>query len=296
MNIHTRLVLFLSDPCYCTTHYKDTEYAGSLTPSRSSHSHTLFPSTQNMDYHYHIGSHQSTLHATTDYDRLSLFLKENSVQKDGRSDEQGLFVRRSLFGKGNGKGVGVRHQLDSHRFWFLQDFANMRRIAISVRLSRVEHPKWCFAAALTAARVALGAALHAHSSAARGRVNEIDFLTTRIENRKGRDAVVAVLLDCSECLSTRSDRDFLVAAALATSHTATGRAIDREELSVRTEFLHAHLERVNGRAAHATKAVSVFERLSHLGVTDKVLEFGFGFTTQALLNPAATGLADCDVS
>jgi hypothetical protein len=86
----------------------------------------------------------------------------------------------------------------------------------------------------------------------------------------------------------------LVAAALASSRHATGRAIDREELCVGTELLNAHLEWVNGRAANAATKVTLFERLSHFGVTDEVLEFSFGFATQALLDTAATGLANCN--
>jgi hypothetical protein len=171
----------------------------------------------------------------------------------------------------------------------------MNRIAIGIRLSRGKDPEWNLAAALATARVTFGANIHADSSHAGRRVNEIKFLTTRSEHRKGRDAVVAVLLDASEFLSTRSDRHFLVAAALATSCRATGRAIDREELSVGTKLLYAHLERVNGRATDAATEVSIFERLSHLLVTDEVLEFSFGFATQALLEPAATGLANCKV-
>jgi hypothetical protein len=99
----------------------------------------------------------------------------------------------------------------------------MRRIAIGIRLSRVKDPEWNLAAALATARVTFSAAIHAYSSTARGRMNLIEFLTTRSGDREGRDAVVAVLLDVSEFLSTRRDRDFLVAAALATSRRATGR-------------------------------------------------------------------------
>jgi hypothetical protein len=167
----------------------------------------------------------------------------------------------------------------------------MRSIATGIGLSSGKDPKGNLAAPLTA-RVAFRANLHAHTTTARGRVNLIDRLTSTIGHRKGWDAVVAVLRDSSEGLSTRSDRDLLVAATLATSARATKRAIDREELRVSAEFLNTHLKRVNGRAAHTAEAVSVFEGLSKLVFTDEILELTLGFTAQALLHPAATGLAN----
>jgi hypothetical protein len=94
-------------------------------------------------------------------------------------------------------------------------------------------------------------------------------------------------------MSPGSNIDCLVTAALATTSRGTARAIHREEFRVRGHFLHAHLERVNGVAQEAAKAVGVFERLSDRVLSDKVLEFGLGFAAQALLQPAATGLADC---
>jgi hypothetical protein len=154
----------------------------------------FLPTYKNLDYHYHI---TGSLHPSIYLNPSSLpaTLKENGVQKDGRSDEQGLLVRRSLFGKGNGKGVGIRKQLGSPRLWFLQDFPNMNRIARGIALSRLKDPERSRAAALTTARVALGAALHARSTTARGRMNEIEFLAIRVKNIKGRDTKVAVLLD-----------------------------------------------------------------------------------------------------
>jgi hypothetical protein len=85
----------------------------------------------------------------------------------------------------------------------------------------------------------------------------------------------------------------LITAALATTSRGTARAIHREEFRVRRQFLHAHLERVNGIATESAKAAGVFERLSDRVLSDSVLEFGLGFAAHALLQPAATGLADC---
>jgi hypothetical protein len=220
-------------------------------------------------------------------------LKENGVQKDGRSNEQGLLVRRSLCGKGNGKGVGIRQHFGTPRLWLLQDFTKMNRIATRIALSRLKDPERSRAAALTTARVALGEAIRARSTAASRRMNEIEFLTIRIKDVKRRNAKVAVLLDGSEFLSPGSNIDGLVTAALARASRGTARAIHREEFRVRRQFLHAHLERVNGVAEEAAKAVGVFERLSDRVRSNKVLEFGLGFATKALLQPAATGLADC---
>ena len=85
----------------------------------------------------------------------------------------------------------------------------------------------------------------------------------------------------------------MVTAALASASRGTARAIHSEEFRVRRQFLHTHLERVNGIAEEAAKAVGVFERLRDRVLSDKVLEFGLGFAAQALLQPTATGLADC---
>jgi hypothetical protein len=145
----------------------------------SSYFHTLIFFAQQL--YYHIGT--------------NLFLEKDGVQKDGRSNEQGLLVRRRLFGKGNVKCVGIREQLDAKRLWFLDDFTKMFRIATRIGLSRRKDPERNLQAALTTTWVTLGADLHATSTAARGRVDEIELLPIRIKDIKRRNATPEVLPD-----------------------------------------------------------------------------------------------------
>jgi hypothetical protein len=98
-----------------------------------------------------------------------------------------FFVRRSLFGKGNGNGVGVRRP---------QNFPHMNRISpfIGVCLSRVKESYWNLTVALTTARVVLGetlpACLFCHSTC--GKVNDemaSSWPHAISERHKGRDAL-----------------------------------------------------------------------------------------------------------
>ena len=178
---------------------------------------------------------------------------------------------------------------------------------------------------------------------------------------KGRDTEIAIFLDTTQGLSSRSNGGFLVAAALAASRGETKGTFDRQEFGLGVVFLDGHGEssivalwktgtlgkkqdqgnsihtmfrpscdwidgrscrrrrqtrkhrrspllggkvnnsrihfsyknndlRVTGLATQTAKTRSVFQGLRHFVASDKVLEFGTGFTAQNFLKASTTSL------
>jgi hypothetical protein len=83
----------------------------------------------------------------------------------------------------------------------------------------------------------------------------------------------------------------LQAAALAGSRGASEGTVHCHDFSFRVELLDSHLVGVAWSTAEAAAKACVFKRVEHLSITDKVLEFGFGLTSQNLLTPSSTSLA-----
>jgi len=188
---------------------------------------------------------------------VTIFFEKEGIQKNGSTHEHGLFVNRRLFRKGNDKGIGIRKDLRGQTFWFLEDFANKRRVPARLGLSGRIDSKWDLAAAF-ATRIAFGAAIHAATTTASGRMNLVESSGIRLGDGQGRHTVVAIFLDLTQELSTTSDGNLLVAAALAAARGTLERTIHREQLRFRLKFLDAHLEGMNGRAKYAAAAVRVF--------------------------------------
>lgn len=101
----------------------------------------------------------------------------------------------------------------------------------------------------------------------------------------------AGFLDASESIVIAGDRSLLVAAAFTASSAAPERTLDTDDLGVSIEFLHSYRIRVTRSAAKTTGTASVFERMEHLVVTYKILEFSLGFAPKNLLKPSPTRLA-----
>lgn len=121
-----------------------------------------------------------------------------------------------------------------------------------------------------------------------------DRFTAGVLSSEGRHTVIAVFLDRSNILSTGSDRNFLVAAALAGTDVASSRTIDGEELGSRVDFLDGRLEGVNQRATDAAATASLVEGMGELRrfAFLKVLELIPGFATKQFLEPSAFCLAN----
>jgi len=144
---------------------------------------------------------------------------------------QHCFLSRARLGReGDLECIGIGQEFRRDRFGLFENLAEVRRVsAIRVGLIGVENPKGYFAADIHAAAT-LGAAVDAHSTAARGRVDLVDCLARRIVDDKGWNAAVARFHDVTEVLATRRKRGGLVAAALAGTHGAGARTIDGEQL------------------------------------------------------------------
>jgi len=151
-------------------------------------------------------------------------------------------------------------------------------------------------AAALAARISFRAAVDAHASNASGLVELVRALSSVVEDVVLGNAKVARFLDASNCLSTTANVSLLVAAALATSSATSKGTVELQKRRIRVELLDVHLEWVAGFAAHATEAIRVFERMSDLLISNKVLELGLGFTSHAFLQASTFGLANIHYS
>jgi len=83
----------------------------------------------------------------------------------------------------------------------------------------------------------------------------------------------------------------LEAAALARPNGTSEGTVHSDNLSFRIELLDSHLVRMTWSKTETAAKAGVLERMEDLSVTHKVLEFGFGFTSQNLLAPSSLGLA-----
>lgn len=68
---------------------------------------------------------------------LSLGFEEQGIEKDGSTNQQGLFSTGGIIRKLNVKGVGIRKDLDRGALWFLEDRCNVGCITVGVLLSHV---------------------------------------------------------------------------------------------------------------------------------------------------------------
>ena len=83
----------------------------------------------------------------------------------------------------------------------------------------------------------------------------------------------------------------LEAATLAPSNGASAGTVHSDDLSLRIELLDSHLVRMAWSKTETAAKAGVLERVEDLSVTHKVLEFGFGLTSQNLLAPSSSSLA-----
>jgi hypothetical protein len=99
------------------------------------------------------------------------------------------------------------------------------------------------------------------------------------------------LLDGSKMVVVAREGRLLEAAALARPNGTSAGTVHSDNLSFRIELLDSHLVRMTWSKTETAAKAGVLERMEDLSVTHKVLEFGFGFTSQNLLAPSSLGLA-----
>jgi hypothetical protein len=163
-------------------------------------------------------------------------LKKVGVNKEGTSQQEALLLRSCTLWEADIKRVGISKDLDSHGLWLFENSSNIRSISISIFLVGRKDVETNLAATLSA-RVALLAAVDAHTTTASRRVDLVERLSTRGANGEHGDTEKAVLLHGTKFLATRRDSSLLVAATLAGTDTATKWAINGDHLSVSVEFL-----------------------------------------------------------
>lgn len=215
----------------------------------------------------------------------------NGIQENRSSHEHGLFIARRLLGKRDSKGIGIGKDFSFQALWFLYNLSQMVSITIGISLGSRKDPKGNLAAALAETRIAFTAALNAHSSAARGRMDLVEGFAIGLGNSVSGDAVVAVFLDLTKSGASRREIRLLEAAALAAAGNALCRTIHCNKFRVGVEFLHTHLEGMNGSAKDPTAAISIFQRLRNLRVSDKVTKLGLCLAAQEFLAKPASCLA-----
>jgi hypothetical protein len=223
----------------------------------------------------------------------SSFFEKDGIQQERRSSDECLLFRAGRCGEVNVKCIRVRKHFYHETLGDLNNLADLFRVTtVGIGRIGIKNPKGNFAATLSTARIAFGAAIDAAAATARGWMQNVDCLILVVVHLEGRDTVIAVFFDATQFLSTRRDGGFLITAALAATGGALERSVDGQEFGVRVELLDRRYKGVNGLAKKAAATGSVFQRVSDLILADKVLHFGTSFAAHTLLKPASLGLAN----
>jgi hypothetical protein len=217
--------------------------------------------------------------------------EENGIEENGGSNQGTLLRGSRLLGEVDFKGIGIRKELDTQRFGFLENLAEVRSITIGVFLVGIEDTVGYLATSLST-RISFGKAIDTCAHTASGIMKLVHGLVFSIVNDKAGDTAVELFFNASNGLTIASERCSLVAAALARSDSASARTIDRNHFGIRVEFLDNHFKGVNGVTEHTAATVSIFKRSGNLVATNKVLELRLGVATHEFLTPSAASLTD----
>lgn len=87
---------------------------------------------------------------------------------------------------------------------------------------------------------------------------------------KNNVPIITSLLDGSHGSTITGNIGFLKETALAGTGTAGQRTLDFEHVSIRVELFDIHFKGMNGIAAHAAKAVRIFQTVSNLLVANEI--------------------------
>lgn len=155
---------------------------------------------------------------------------------------------------------------------------------------RIVDSEGLFAASLST-WVSFGAAVDTNTSTAHWWVNKVELLILVVKDLEGRNTEIAGLLHGSQFVAVAVERSFLVAAALATTRTASKWTFDSDNFLVGIEFPDNHFIVVTRATAPTAEDTGVLERFKDLVFADKVLELGLGIAaTQKFLETTASRL------
>jgi len=208
--------------------------------------------------------------------------EEHGVQEDSNSRQEALLIGSCVFREVHIHCYCIRENLCESAFWLFENNTDVFTFFALVTNRSWINAERCLAAPFSAG-VSFCTAIHAETSTAQRRVNQIQVLVLMVVDLHGRNAEPAGLFDASEIVVVAREGGLLVAAAFATSCTTTERAINTYDLSICIEFLDSYFIVVAWSTAPATDTGSVFKRMKNLVVSNKILEFSLGFASKYLL-------------